>query len=97
MDNGQSCSYASGSHPNCSACDIVVFRRSEHAHVFRVNPRRADTLCGRCFVACAAAAVPVFQAAEALGIEPDAAAINDAVDNGRIMVLYQSQLGFSLS
>lgn len=96
MADGRFCTSAPGGHPQCTTCGTVIFRKSEHVHVFRRNPYREECLCGECFAVCAAAAVPVFRAAEALGIEPDLASVHQALDQGRIVVLAQMPFGFNV-
>lgn len=91
------CSYSGGTHPNCDTCGGYVYSKSEHVHVFRRNPFREDCICGECFAITAVAAIPVFKAAEAIGLGVDHAALRDALDTGKIIVLAQTPLGFSLN
>jgi hypothetical protein len=88
------CAYPSGAHPACAACGNFVFRKSPHVHAYYSNPSREDIVCGLCWRVVRAAAVPVLRAAEALGIDATAPYVNDALDQGKIVVLCQTTLGF---
>lgn len=80
-------------HPACEVCKSFVGRRSDHAHHWSGGGKHHSVLCGECVATLARAAVPILQAAEALGVRPTYATLADALRDGKISVLVQQTFG----
>lgn len=79
-------------HPQCSACNGTITRKSEHIHRFRRNPWRDEAICGPCDRCACVAALPVIDAAQKLGLAFSEQELLRALRSNQIVVLAQGFL-----
>jgi hypothetical protein len=92
MGDGGSLHCTASEHGSCAACGAFVTRRSPHSHEWGIAGFHHHIVCGECRATIAAAALPVLQACDELGIGANHYEVSKALQERLVYVLAQLRL-----